>query len=200
MAKYRKIRKAPSAPLLLDSHALGMLYLVEVRMEDAKTREITKQRLLVVGCEAADIERKLRWIYEANRYSQFSIEAVEKVREKIHVLSTKITQPHEPTSNTILREEGRQQEVVDPPVVLDLPELIHYAVGITTRVYARDHYHALRKIAAAISAQATDGVPDTTARLSPDSTVQIEEIAKPARFARARDVSNIAERAHFVRG
>lgn len=175
-----------------------MLYLVGVRFEDAKTREITKQRLLLVGCEAGDIERKLRWIYEADRYTQFAITAIEKVSDKIHVLSTTITQPSDKPANSILRDEGRQQDVVDPRP--ELPDLIHYAVGISTRVYARDTYHALRKVAAAINAQGTDGLIDTTARLSSDSTVTVEEIAKPGTFATARDVSNVAQKARFVRG
>ena len=197
MARYRKVRKAPSAPLILESHALGMLYLVGVRFEDAKTREITKQRLLIVGCEAADIERKLRWIYEADRYTQFSITDVEKVRDKIHVLSTSITQPSDERKNTILRDEGRQEVVSD--VQAHLPDMNHYAVAIATRVYARDSYHALRKVASAVQSMASDGLT-AAARLSSDSTVSIEEIAKPAAHAKARDVSDSINKAHFVRG
>jgi hypothetical protein len=175
-----------------------MLYLVGVRFTDRRSREITKQRLLVVGGEEADIERKLRWIYETDNFCEFSITGVEKVREKIHVLSTTVTQPREVSKNTILREEGRQQEVIDP--VPDIPDLIHYAVGITTRIYARDHYHALRKVAAALNEQSTDGPTSTTARLSSDSVVQVEEITKPSAVARPRDVTNVKAKAHFVRG
>lgn len=196
--KYRKIRKAPAMPLMMDSHVLGMLYIVSVRFEDVKTREITKQRMLMVGCEIGDIEKKLRWIYEADKYTQFSVTEIEKVREKIHVLSTSITQPSDKPKNTILREDGRNQPVTEPTP--DLPDLIHYAVGVSTRVYARDQYHALRKVSAALHEQGTEGPSSCSARLSPDSTVLIEEIAKPAKFARARDTSHETVKAHIVRG
>lgn len=199
MARYRKPKVSPTRSLRQEHAVIGMLYIVSVRFTDRRSREITKQRLLVVGSEEADIERKLRWIYETDNFCEFALTSVEKVREKIHVLSTVVTQPSEPKKNTILREEGRQEEIKEPPTP-DLPEMIHYAVGITTRVYARDHYHALRKIAAAINEHATDGPTSTTSRLSSDSVLQIEEIPKTSPIARARDVSNRLAPAQFVRG
>ena len=38
---------------------VGMLYLVNIKLTRKATNEKIKQRLLVVGCEVDDIERKL---------------------------------------------------------------------------------------------------------------------------------------------
>jgi hypothetical protein len=199
MAGYRKVKVAPrSAPLNMESAVIGMLYIVNVRFLDAKTKETSKQRLLLVGGEEKDIERKLRWIYDADKYAEFSVTGIEKVREKIHLLSTVVTQPQEKSKNTILRDEGRQQEVSEPAP--DLPEMTHFAFGLTTRVYARDHFHAVRKVAAALNEHGTEGPTSTTARLSADSLLQIEAIPKVSNYVRARDVSHVKATAHFVRG
>ena len=76
----------------METSTIGMLYLVNIKLTRKATNEKIKQRLLVVGCEAGDIERKLRWTIDTSKYDNFMIKSVEKIRNKVHVLGTTIEQ------------------------------------------------------------------------------------------------------------
>ena len=57
-----------------------MLYIANVRLVN-RAGETIKHRILLVGCEADDIDRKLRWLFDATT-KEMSITGVEKVRRK----------------------------------------------------------------------------------------------------------------------
>jgi len=181
------------------SAVLGMLYLVDVRLIHSTTGEKIKHRLLMVGCEQQDIERKLRWVFDVREFSSFAIVATEKVREKVHVLSTVIT-AETPAAGPIV-EVGERTTVVPQGLILREdydPNL--YAVGITTTMLATDEAHALRKVGRALIASATAGKSHSAASLSDDSRIQVERIPKSTGYAKPRDVSAESNRAHVVRG
>ena len=178
---------------------LGMLYIVDVRLIHSTTKDKHKHKILMVGCEQADIERKLRWIFDASVYSEFSVKNIEKVREKVHFLSTVITQDSGMTGPVIERAEGSQvviqQQTSSEPYD---PKL--FAVGLSTTMLAKDRDHALRKVGNALVASATVGKSHSAASLSADSTITVEEIPRSNGYAQARDVSQEVNRAHMVRG
>ena len=67
MIRYKKIHRPPptvTVPKPMEAPLLGMLYIVDVSVSDKSTGEMAKHKLLVVGCEADDIERKMRWIFD----------------------------------------------------------------------------------------------------------------------------------------
>lgn len=177
---------------------LGMLFIVDVRMVLKGSDDITRSRLLVVGGQESDIELKLRWMFDVSKYSEFSIMHVEKVREKVHVLSTVVTQEATPTQ-VIDRPEGSQPV---PSLHMQTeqyrPKL--YAVGIVTTMLACDENHALRKVGSAISGRGSIAKSFNAPKLSEDSSVTVEQVALSTGFARPRDVSAESNRAHFVRG
>lgn len=85
--RYRKKEQAPAT--------IGLLYIVRVRLVDGHTKEKIKHRLLMVGCERGDIERKLTWIFDPLKYSEMAVVDVRKVTDKIHIVNTVIEQPSE---------------------------------------------------------------------------------------------------------
>lgn len=180
-------------------NVLGMLHIVDVRLIKKKTGEKIKHQLLMVGCEAADIERKLRWVFDATEYAQLSIKNVEKVREKIHTLSTVVTQERSEPAATIKRKENTQevgsvtaeQEVYSPNL---------YAIGVATTMLGADENHAMRKLGRALIARSTDVQSHGAPKLSDDSVVNIEQVPKSSGYARPRDTSAEVNTAHFVRG
>lgn len=194
MGKYRK-----NAPPVTDkAWLLGMLYIVSVRLVVKATGEKIKHNILMVGCESDDIERKLRWVFDPSLYMEFSVSGVEKVKEKIHILSTVITQDKAPALAIIARENGTQ-EVAYPTNRIEQYDPKLYAVGIATTILAKDEEHALRKVGYAI----TNSVGEHShsgAKLSTDSTVTVEEIPRSSGYAMPRDVSNETNEASFVRG
>lgn len=181
------------------SGTLGMLYLVDVKMVDKKTRETIKQRLLVVGGEEADIGRKIQWVIDVARYRNIVITGHEKIRDKVHVLHTFVEQ-EKPADLPIIERAERTEGVAQakPLTQSEPPKL--FAVGITTTMIAHDSTHALRKVAHALLNSASPGTSHAGASLSDDSTVAIEQIPFSSGYAKPRDVSNEANRAHFVRG
>lgn len=181
----------------MNGQVLGMLYIVEVRMVLKSTGEKVKEKILLVGCESADIERKLKWSYDQSKYSEFSVKSVEKVREKIHVISTVITQEKSPASAVIDRSDGSQ--VIPHPVMTTSQPFKKYAVGISTTVNAADREHAIRKVGRALINSSSE-ISHSGASLSEDSTVTVEEISYSSGYSSARDVSNEVNRATFVRG
>lgn len=178
---------------------IGMLFIVDVRMVVKRSGEKIKKKLLIVGCEAADIERKLRWIFDSASYDEFSISNVEKVREKVHVISTVYTQLSETDAPIVKRREG-MAEIQQSQMCQEKYDPKKYAVGITTTMVAKDEQHALRKVAHAILVSATDGKAHSAAALSDDATVVVEQIPLPSGYAMPRDASTESNRAHFVRG
>lgn len=192
--RYSKNKKHDSG-----MNVLGMLHIVDVRMFKKRTNEVTKQRILLVGCEAADIERKVRWIFDATEYDEFSITNVEKVREKMHILSTVITQRSENTGNQINRPDGTVP-VNQMGTKIENNDSKLYAIGITTTMIAIDEKHALRKVARAILVSTSDVKSHSAGSLSDDSTIKVEQIPFGSGYARARDVSGEINPAHFVRG
>jgi hypothetical protein len=199
--RYKRQQKVATHKAEVESAqgVIGMLFLVDVRMVIRRSGEKIKKKLLVVGCEAADIERKLRWVFDSASYDEFSVSNVEKVREKVHVISTVYTQTNAIEEPIIKRKEGTVeapqaklcQEKYDPK---------NYAVGITTTMVAKDEQHALRKVANALLVSATDGIAHSASSLSEDATVVIEQIPLSSGYAMPRDVSSEVNRAHFVRG
>lgn len=181
------------------SWVVGMLFVVEIRMRSSTTGEKVKQRLLLVGTEAHDIERKIKWIVDTSKYDEFSICSVEKVREKVHVLSTVITQD-DSSVGPIVKTDDRVQCVAQGKTNIEKYEAKLFAVGITTTMIAKDESHAMRKVGNAIIASTQDFKSQTAASLSDGSTVSIEEIPFSSGFASPRDVSSEINRAHFVRG
>lgn len=178
---------------------IGMLYIVEIRMVKKSTNEKIKQKLLMVGCERRDIARKMKWIIDGSKYDEVSITNVEKVRQKIHLLQTVVTQVNEPTGPVI--QQGESSKVVSQSSLSGndyKPNL--YAVGITTTMLAKDEDHAMRKTGHAIIASVSDITSRTGASLSGDSKVLIEQIPMKSRTASARDVSHEINTASFVRG
>ncbi len=185
----------------MENAVLGMLYLADIRYEERGSEEIVRQRLLVVGNESADVERKLRWAYDITSFKSFSVVAIEKVREKVHVLHTHKQLACAPANGVIQREEGSQAipslhrnlEEYDPKL---------YAVGIVTTMLAKDPQHALRKVGSAISNSGSAKLAKVHGgpSLSENSQVTVEEIPKSSGYAAPRDVSKESNRAHFVRG
>ena len=51
----------------METGIIGMLYLVDIKLYRKSSNEKIKQKLLVVGCEADDIERKLRWAIDTSK-------------------------------------------------------------------------------------------------------------------------------------
>lgn len=194
--------KSPSAatPRPPSEHSLlGMLYVVNVRLVRADTGEQLKHKLLMVGCEHDDIERKIRWLFNVNEYKELSISGVEKVREKVHFLSTVVTQQHVPVGPVIARDE-RSQMVPQQKTLIEPYDPRLYAIGVATTMLAKDEEHALRKLGHAMISRATEGKSHSGAALSADSMISIEEVPRSSGYATARDVSSEANRAHVVRG
>lgn len=183
----------------IDHGVLGMLYIVDVRGVRIVSKEKVKQRFLLVGCAQADIERKVRWLFDASEYSQLSITGIEKVRDKVHVLSTVIT-PHEEAVKTVIDRGERQQVVQSSPVDLEPEKMNLYAVGITTKMFAWDEEHCLRRVATAVANSAISAKSASGVRLSDDSTVVIERISRPSGYAKSRDVSTEINKAKMLRG
>lgn len=178
---------------------LGMLYIVDVRMVDAVSGEKIKQKLIVVGVEAADIERKLKWFFDLKRFKEFSITGVEKVREKIHLVSTVITQETPANSPVIVRDEGTRHIPAGKSVIEPYdPHL--YAIGIATTMLARDENHALRKTGNAVIHRALNQpMSGECPKLSDDSIVVVEQVALKSGYAMPRDVRNEINLAHIFR-
>ena len=193
MSKYRKQSSSIE-------WVLGLLYIVEVRFVRKGSNEKTKQRLLMVGSEEKDIDRKLRWKFDLAQFSEFSITRMEKVREKIHLLNTVI----EPMSTTPLnpvieRQEGTQiisqvsgsHEKYDPHL---------YAIGLATTMLGKDESHAMRKLGSALVTSGSEIKSRAACELPDGSTLTIERIPMRSGTARPRDVSIELNRASFVRG
>jgi hypothetical protein len=176
-----------------------MLYIVDVSVLDKSTRETAKHKLLLVGCEAEDIERKMKWIFDTGNVS-LMIKGAEKVREKVHFLSTIITKDESVDGPVIMRDENSQPITQFPPQLTEAYDPKLFAVGIVTTMLAKDSDHALRKVATALMNRATVGKSHTGASLHDDSTINVEEIPKSNGYASARDVSNETNKAHMVRG
>jgi len=198
-----KYKKEPAPPRLLsqpisDAPMLGMLYLVDVSVHSRMTGETTKHKLLLVGCELDDIERKMRWIFDSGEES-ITVKGIEKVREKVHFLSSIVTQDKTPIGPVIERPESsqivHQQQILSEPYD---PKL--FAIGISTTMLAKDIDHALRKVGNAILSRATVGKSHSGAPLSEDSTITVEEVPRSSGYAKARDTSHESNRAHVVRG
>lgn len=176
-----------------------MLYIVDVRLEDAGNGDIIKHRILLIGCEQADIERKLRWIFQGS-YKTISVSGIQKVREKVHYLNTYVTRKQDLVNPVIKRNEG---SMVAPQGKLETQETEQasklYAIGVSTTMFADTDQQAIRKLGHALINKSVGG-SHSGAALSQDATLTIEEIPKPSRFAAPRDTSNEANRACIVRG
>jgi hypothetical protein len=181
-----------------DAFVLGMLYIVDLRMVKRSTGEKIKHKILMVGSEESDIEKKLKWAFDYSEYSEFSIKSIEKVREKIHIITTNITQEKEPIHAVAKSDEGSKViPYQNKPV--DSEPMKRFAIGITTTMTATDQNHALRKVAGALVNSTVDHSKGG-AKLSEDSVVLIEEVGFSSGYAMPRDVSNEANTAQFVRG
>lgn len=188
-----------SPPIYENSAILGMLYVVSVNVLNKITGENAKHSLLLVGCEIADIERKIKWIFDTSENS-VTIKGIEKVREKVHFLSTVITKDSSEKSAVIMRDEGSVNITQNFNKSLEEYDPKLFAIGIVTTMMARDAEHALRKVSTGLMNRATVGKSHTGAQLSDDSTISVEEIPRSSGFAMSRDVSNEVNKAHFVRG
>lgn len=189
-------KKKPTASLSV----VGMLHIVEVRMVTKGSGEKIKQKLLLVGCEAADIERKIKWLFDVNNYEQFSVVSVEKVREKVHVLSTVITDNEVVVSDATIKRSENTQEVFGASGGPRGDSRRLFAVGVTTTILANDENHAVRKVGKALMARGGPVASVEGPKLSADSNVQVEEMSMSSGFSKSRDVSSQINKAHFVRG
>lgn len=178
---------------------IGMLYIVEIRMVNRRTREKIKQKILVVGCEAQDIDRKIRWMIDLSKYDEFSISSVEKVKEKIHVISTIITQD-KPLVNPVVKSEDGSKIVIQASAVMGNDEPHLYAIGIVTTMIGADENHVLRKLGHALVNTGGDFKSRSGASLSDNSTITIEEIPFKDGIAKPRDTSLEVNQAKFVSG
>jgi phenylpyruvate tautomerase PptA (4-oxalocrotonate tautomerase family) len=191
--RYKKVKKTTtSRPETIP--VVGMLYIVEVKMFKRSTGEKTKQKLLLVGAQESDIESKLRWILDASLYDSFVIASVDKVREKVHVLSTVITQ-EKSQPDAVIDRGGRSENIYQ----MASNDRRQYAVGISTIITAEDEAAALRKVGHALINDQVS-LSTTGASLPSSTTIIIEEVAKKSGYATARDVSTEKNRASFVRG
>lgn len=189
MKRYRK---------KVSNNVIGMLYIVEVGMTNIKTQKKTRKKLLLVGCEQSDIERKMKWIIDNSKYERVKVKHIEKVRSKVHLLSTTIVQEKVATKNVIKQGE-RTVEVVQGAKEKEY-EPRKFAIGITTTMLAEDESSALRKTGHALVSLNSSKDKKGRATLSQDSTVTIEEVGFGSQHARARDVSNEFNYAEMVRG
>lgn len=175
----------------------GQLYLVRVRMEKISTGERIKHRLLVVGAGKEDVDRRMRWHFDAAQMKSFSITQVKKIDKSVTVLSTEVHQEQALVDPTIQRPDG--SVVVSTSHGATIAEhLKKFAVGISTTILATDADHAIRSTGRAVMNYGVDN--STGPKLSEDSTVMVEEVSEPSHFAKARDVSAEVNKAHFVRG
>lgn len=177
---------------------LGSLYIAHCRAFNRTTGELTKLKLLLVGGELDDVERRIRWVLDYAAYDELSITDVEKIREKVHIFSSVTTFPDAP-EKVVIDREGSQQPVRLPPNGLHVEQMRMYAVGLATTVFAVDEKHAARKAGSALSNHGS-ALSTSANRLSDGSTLTIEEIPKSSGIARARDVSSEINSARFVRG
>jgi hypothetical protein len=178
---------------------IGMLYIVDVSMSDKGGLKRVRQKLLLVGCEEADIERKIKWIIDGTKYNSFTIKSIVKVREKVHVLSTVYKEAAEVTTPTINRDGGTQV-VPQGKTITKKYEPKLFSVGLATTMIGEDEKHALRKIGNALIASASDVKSHSAASLSEGSTLVIEEIALSSGYSKGKDVSAEINNATFVRG
>ena len=202
MTRYKKIQHPPriDAPKIdVQAPLLGMLYIVEVNVLDKSTNENAKHKLLLVGCEIDDIERKMKWIFDTGNVS-LTIKGIEKVREKVHFLSTVITKDQSANGPVIMRDESSHSINQFSPQLTEAYDPKLFAVGVVTTMLAKDSEHALRKVATALMNRATVGKSHTGASLHDDSTITVEEIPKSNGYASPRDVSSEVNKAHMVRG
>ena len=201
MTRYKKIHHPPTAAILrpVEAPLLGMLYIVDVNVANKETGETAKHKLLLVGCEADDIERKMKWIFDTGNVSVM-IKGAEKVREKVHFLSTIITKDRSVDSPVIMRDENSLSINQFSPQLTEAYDPKLFAVGVVTTMLAKDSDHALRKVATALMNRATVGKSHTGASLHDDSTITVEEIPKSNGYASPRDVSSEVNKAHIVRG
>ena len=177
---------------------IGMLYIVHVRMIKKTTKEKVKQRLLMVGCEHKDIARKINWIIDGSKYESVAITDIVKVRQKVHVISTVITQHKEQIGPIISGTEN--SKYVDQVVPFDRNPSKLYAIGLTTTMSGCSKGHALRKTARALAISTTDEIKSSNEpSLSEDSIIQIEEIPFRSQHVRARDTSSEINPAHVIR-
>ena len=175
-----------------------MLYIVKVNVNDKSTGETAKHTMLLVGCEADDIERKMKWIFDTGNVTVM-IKGVEKVREKVHFLSTIITKDGSNDGPVLMRDEGSVNVPQYTPQMTEAYDPKLFAVGVTTTMLAKDADHAIRKVATALMNRATVGKSHTGAQLHDDSKIVVEEVPKSNGYASARDVSNESNRAHIFR-
>jgi hypothetical protein len=196
--KYRKDPAKSQTAKTVD-WVLGMLYIVQLRLRRRDTGEKIKHRILMVGCEAADIERKLKWSFDAALFDEFAVTETLKVKEKIHILSTSIEQWSSPPNAVIAREEGTE-EIGYQPKEIERFDPKWFAVGLATVVRAKDADHAIRKVGHALVNQISGDKSREGAYLSENSILTVEEVSKPSGYAMPRDVSKESQKATFVRG
>jgi len=191
MSKYKKARND-------NTGVLGMLYIVEVNLSKNNGLQRVKQKLLLVGCEEADIERKINWIIDRTKYDGFSIKNIEKVREKVHVLSTTYKESASIDTPTILRGGSSQPVPQGATTKKYDPKL--YAVGLITTMLGEDEDHAIRKVGNALIASTVELKSKSAKGLSEDSTLTIEEIPLSSGYSKGKNYDNEINKATFVRG
>jgi len=181
---------------------LGMLWQVNVRLVRIDTGEVYRHKILMVGCEFGDIERKLRWVFDRSTYSTMEVSGARRVREKIHILSTVITEQKSAPAAVIERDD-RSQIVPNPATVTEETaeeNYCLYAVGVVTKMSATDELHALRKVGRALAAKGSPVSSDSAPTLSEDATITVEQISYSSGYAMPRDISDSKTKAHIMRG
>lgn len=180
---------------------LGMLFTCQVSLHRARTGERITHKVLMIGCEVDDIERKLRWMFAKNEFDEFAITKIERVKEKVHILSTVVTQDPPPMHAIIDRDDRSQTIPYPASTERDADQSYRiFALGVATKMPATDELHAMRKVGRALVAMGNSLPSESAPRLSDDAVVTVEPISRSSGHAKPRDVSELKARAHIVRG
>ena len=179
---------------------VGNLYLVDVCMDHKIVDETSVSRFLMVAENEEELDSRFNCQFDVSDYKSVRITNVQKIKQKMHMLSTRI-EPARVHGQVVKRAEG-SKKVLQSNSMKDLSEYNPkiYAIGISTTIVAADQSHAMRKLGSYLTISNTLGGSKSNSPLSENSKILIEEVAKSSGFAMPRDVSNGAERAHMVRG
>lgn len=176
----------------------GMLFLIDVTMENKNTNEITLSRFLIVADDESEISSRFTYQHDISDFENVRITNIQKIKQKIHLLSTRTEIKRD--SGNLINKDGLEipQNNSNKNSKEYLPKI--FSIGIATTIVASDEKHAMRKIGSYLLAANTIGGEKTQSPLSENSKVMIEEVAKSSGFALPRDVSNESNRAMIFRG
>lgn len=163
-----------------------MLYRVWVNERRIDTGEEYSHECFVVARERQELDARLRWVFDVTR-SQFTVVNVEKIREKIHFISSK-------------KKQDKAKKESAPVVSASSYNPNIYGVCVSATIVAKDEDHALRKMGSGIVSLGSTGFSHRSNANAEDFNIKIEAVPAKSQHSRARDVSNEINKATFVRG